>query len=146
MSTTTSRTLQSVRDVMTPNPITLAETTTIRDAAQAMRERDVGDVLVVRDRSIYGIVTDRDIVVRSDADGCDPNRTTIGEICSTSLAQVGPDEPIDRAVAVMRETAVRRLPVVDGNVLVGIVSLGDLAEARDPRSALSGISSAQPNT
>jgi CBS domain-containing protein len=146
MASTTTATAQFVRDVMTPNPITLAETTTVRDAAQAMRERDVGDVLVVRDRSIYGIVTDRDIVVRSDADGRDPNRATIGEICSKYLSQVGPDEPIDRAVAVMRETAVRRLPVVDGNVLVGIVSLGDLAEVRDPGSALSDISSAQPNT
>jgi CBS domain-containing protein len=146
MASTSPRTVQLVRDVMTRSPITLDDTTTIRDAAQAMREGDVGDVLVVRDQSVYGILTDRDIVVRSDADGCDPNRTTIGAICSRYLSQVGPDDPIDRAVEVMRETAVRRLPVVDGEVLVGIVSLGDLAEARDPRSALSGISSAQPNT
>jgi CBS domain-containing protein len=146
MASTSPRTVELVRDVMTRNPITLEDTTTIRDAAQAMRERDVGDVLVVRDQSMYGIVTDRDIVVRSDADGCDPNRTTIGEICSRYLSQVGPEQPIDRAVAVMRETAVRRLPVVDGEVLVGIVSLGDLAEVRDPQSARSGISGAQSNT
>ena len=146
MASTSPRTVQLVRDVMTRSPITLDDTTTIRDAAQAMREGDVGDVLVVRDQSVYGILTDRDIVVRSDADGCDPNRTTVGAICSRYLSRVGPDDPIDRAVEVMRETAVRRLPVVEGEVLVGIVSLGDLAEARDPRSALSGISSAQPNT
>jgi len=136
----------NIREVMTPNPQCVSPGDSIQNAARIMRDCDTGAVPVVENGRPVGILTDRDIVVRSDADGCDPNRTTIGAICSRYLSQVGPDDPIDRAVEVMRETAVRRLPVVDREVLVGIVSLGDLAEARDPRSALSGISSAQPNT
>jgi CBS domain-containing protein len=134
-----------VRDVMTPDPIMLRGTATVREAGQAMRRSDVGDVLVMRDDAIFGIVTDRDIVVRNVAEGRDPNRALLDEICSRSLVQVSPDDSIDHAIALMRERAIRRIPVVVGDTPVGIVSLGDLAAARDPESALAEISVAPGN-
>jgi CBS domain-containing protein len=70
----------------------------------------------------------------------------LGEICSRALVLVAPDDPIERAVDLMRENAVRRLPVVLDGTPVGIVSLGDLASNRDPDSALAAISDAPGNT
>ena len=112
MSTLVPGDARAVSDVMTPDPIMLRDTDTIREAGLAMRASDVGDVLVVRASGIFGIVTDRDIVVRTVAEGRDPNRAMLGEICSRALVLVAPDDPIERAVDLMRENAVRRLPVV----------------------------------
>ena len=135
-----------VQDVMTRNPINLSETATVLEAALAMREADVGDVLVTRLDAVCGILTDRDIVVRMVADGGDPSRTTIGEICSEDLTEVRPNDQLDFAIELMRHRAIRRLPVVDDDRPVGILSLGDLAFIRSPGSALADISAAPPNT
>ena len=137
---------QFVRDVMTCNPIALLETSTIEEAALAMREADVGDVLVMRGSEIRGILTDRDIVVRFVADGLDPRASFIGEICSNELTEVRADDRVEHAIELMRFKAIRRLPVVDDGQVVGIVSLGDLACRRDPESALAEISAAHANT
>src|SRR5437667_9384693 len=91
-----------VQDVMTRNPIALSDTATVQEAALAMREADVGDVLVVRRDAVCGIVTDRDIVVRFVAEGRDPSTTSIGEIGSTDLAEVRPDDRLDDAIELMR--------------------------------------------
>ena len=132
---------------MTTNPETLPESTIVREAAEAMRANDIGDVVVVDDNgAISGILTDRDIVVRVVAEGRDPRSTRIGDIASRELTAVSPDDPVDRAVLLMRERAIRRLPVVDKGKPVGIVSIGDLALDRDPDSALADISAAPPNT
>jgi CBS domain-containing protein len=91
-------------------------------------------------------VTDRDITVRLVAQGRDPNTTQLADICSSELTTLSPDDDIERAIRVMSEKAIRRVPVVDSrNEAVGIVSLGDLALERDPRSVLGRISSAPPN-
>ena len=145
MATSLPSEARIVRDVMTPDPIVMRGTATVREAGLAMRRSDVGDVLVVRDDAIFGIVTDRDIVVRNVAAGRDPNRALLDEICSRSLVQVSPDDSIDHAIGLMRERAVRRMPVVVGDTPVGIVSLGDLAAVRDPDSALAEISTAPGN-
>ena len=136
-----------IRDVMTTNPETLPESTTVREAAEAMRANDIGDVVVVDDNGkLSGILTDRDIVVRVVAEGRDPRTTRIGDIASRDLTAVSPDDPVDRAVQLMRDKAIRRLPAVDKGKPVGIVSIGDLALDRDPGSALADISAAPPNT
>ena len=138
---------ERIRDVMTTNPETLPESTIVREAAEAMRANDIGDVVVVDDNgAISGILTDRDIVVRVVAEGRDPRATRIGDIASREMTAVSPDDPVDRAVQLMRERAIRRLPVVDKGKPVGIVSIGDLALDRDPDSALADISAAPPNT
>jgi CBS domain-containing protein len=136
---------QTIRDVMTRDPISYPESTTVADAAKAMRDRDTGDVLVESNGAVCGIVTDRDIVVRVVAEGKDPSACTLGEMCSHTITTVAPDDPVDKAVQIMREKAVRRLPVCEGDHAIGIVSLGDLAVERDPQSALADISAAPPN-
>jgi CBS domain-containing protein len=138
---------QRIRDVMTTNPQTLPESTIVREAAETMRAHDIGDVVVVDDNGkLSGILTDRDIVVRVVAEGRDPRATRIGDIASRDLTAVSPEDPVDRAVQLMRERAIRRLPAVEKLKVVGIVSIGDLALDRDPGSALADISAAPPNT
>jgi CBS domain-containing protein len=136
---------QQVRDVMTRNPITMQATATATDAAKAMRDRDIGDILVVENNLICGIVTDRDIVVRGLGVGLDPGQTKLGEICSRELTTVSPTDDVSDVIALMRGRAIRRLPVVENERPVGIVSLGDLAVERDQRSVLGEISAAPPN-
>jgi CBS domain-containing protein len=138
---------QIISDVMTAHPVALSEATTIGDAAKAMREKDVGDVIVLDDQdSLCGIVTDRDIVVRAVADDRNPREVRLGDICSHELTTVDPSTSVKDAVKLMRERALRRLPVVEGGSPVGIVSLGDLAIERDPVSTLADISAAPSNT
>ncbi|NUT37053.1 MAG: CBS domain-containing protein [Hamadaea sp.] len=134
-----------VHEVMTDHPVTVEPGTTLAQAAQLMRERNIGDVIVAEGGLPKGIVTDRDIVVRAVAEGRDSTATTVGEICTGDVATVGPDDDADSAVALMRSKAIRRLPVVDHDRLVGVLSLGDMAVDRDPRSALADISAATPN-
>ena len=137
----------TVRDVMTKNPLSLPETASLSQAARAMRDSHIGVVLVTDSSDkLAGLVTDRDIVVRAVADGQDPNHVPLSRILSKPEFELKPDSSIDRAVKMMSDAKVRRLPVVDENGrCVGIVSLGDLAVARDPKSALGRISSAPSN-
>jgi CBS domain-containing protein len=137
---------QTLKDLMTPNPTTVSTDTPVLDAARTMRDQDIGNVIVTQGDRVCGIVTDRDIVVRAIAQGCDPQTTTIGEICSQDLVTVSPDDEVQEAVTLMRERALRRLPVVENGRPVGIVSIGDLAIERDKDSALADISKAPPNT
>lgn len=137
---------QRVRTVMTYDPITMRKSTTLKEAAEAMRTNNVGGVCVVdNDGSLCGFVTDRDIVVRGIAQGMDPTVAQLDAICSRDLARLAPDDSVDDAIKLMAQKAVRRIPVIDGEHVIGILSLGDLAQARDKRSALGGISAAPPN-
>ena len=137
---------QAIRDVMTREPEVLDAEATVRQAAVAMKQRQVGDVLVRRDGKLCGIVTDRDLVVRGLAEKADPDRSQLGGLCSKELQTLGPEDSIEEAIRLMREKALRRIPVVDGTGKpVGIVSLGDLAQARDPDSVLGRISAAPPS-
>ena len=134
-----------ILEIMTANSVVLTADTTVREAAQAMRDKAIGDVVVQKNGKLWGMVTDRDIVVRAVAEGKDPATTKLESICSndiTSLSAVDSDED---AVRLMRKKAIRRLPVMAGEKVIGIVSLGDLAVEKDPQSALGRISSAQPN-
>jgi CBS domain-containing protein len=137
---------QTVEDVMTKNPVTLAGDSTVTDAARKMREANIGPVLVADNGNILGIVTDRDIVVRVIAEGKDPATTQLDSICSDKLVTLDPESPVGAAIAMMKEKAIRRVPVVKDGHVVGIVSLGDLAADREPKSALGKISEAPPNT
>jgi CBS domain-containing protein len=136
---------QTIRDVMTANPTTMPMSASVLDAAHTMRDSDIGDVIVVDNGQVCGIVTDRDLVIRAMAQERDPSRTTLADICSHDLTTVTPSDSVDKAVQLMRQKAIRRLPVVEGGRAVGVVSIGDLAQERDPQSALSDISAAPPN-
>jgi CBS domain-containing protein len=137
---------QAIRDVMTPDPVCVDPHDSAADAARRMREVDSGAILVTEDGRLKGLLTDRDIVVRAVADGRDPAQVEVGEICSADVQALAPDDDVERAVQLMRERHVRRLPVVEGERPVGIVSIGDLALARQERSALADISGAPANT
>ncbi|WBO68567.1 CBS domain-containing protein [Streptomyces camelliae] len=136
---------QHVRDIMTKDLVTVAPLTSVVDVAQLMRREDIGDVLVVEDGHLRGMVTDRDLVVRVMAEGGNPGDRTVASACSEDLLTVGPGDTVGDVIGLMREHAVRRVPVVEGDRPVGIVSLGDLAIERDPGSALGDISAARPD-
>lgn len=116
----------NVREVMTPNPRTCQPNSTIRDAAIIMRDEDTGAVPVVEGGRVIGMVTDRDIVVRCIAEGGGGDRK-LREICSGDVVCATPDMSAAEAADLMGEHQIRRLPVVEDDKLVGIVSLGDLA-------------------
>ena len=138
---------QRIEDVMTPNPVTMEAASTVVDAARAMRNYDIGAVVVLDGAgNLHGIVTDRDVAVRVVAEDRDPGRVEVGEICSKAMVTISPADEVAMAVRLMREQALRRLPVVHRGWPVGIVSLGDLALERDPGSALADISTAPANT
>jgi|SRR5436190_8439425 len=136
---------ETVGTVMTRDPKVLESSAPLTDAARAMRESDIGDVIVIEDGSVCGIATDRDIVVRGIALGKDPSTTRLDEISSRDVTTVSPDMPVEEAIQLMRDRAVRRLPVVDGDRPVGVISLTDLAMERNPSSVLSDIKKAPPN-
>ena len=139
-------TKQKIREVMTLDPLTVEATATVAEAALAMKGADVGPIPVIReDGSLCGLLTDRDITIRVVAEGLDPKSTTVDEVATVDPTSVTPDDTFDEAVRLMREHAVRRLPVVENGKPVGIVSLGDLARAREPDSVLADISAASPN-
>ncbi|WP_327596086.1 CBS domain-containing protein [Streptomyces chartreusis] len=138
---------QHVRDVMTTDLVTVEPQASVTSVAEMMRDEDVGTVLVTDGEQLRGLVTDRDLVVRSVAAGHDPGGTTVIDACSDEMITVGPGDDLEHAIDVMREHSVRRIPVVDQKQhAVGVVSLGDLAIERDPHSALGDISAASPNT
>ncbi|MDL4815964.1 CBS domain-containing protein [Actinomadura opuntiae] len=137
---------QRVNEVMTPVPVAVPPDTTLVTVSDLMRRHGIGDVLVVDEGRLRGLVTDRDIVVRAVAVQRDVEGTTVADICSADVVTVAPEADADEAVRLMRRHAVRRLPVVEGDHPIGMVSIGDLAVQRDERSALADISAEPPNT
>lgn len=136
---------QPIRDVMKKNVLKLPPSATVADAAKSMRDANIGTIVVEEQGKLFGLVTDRDIVVRTLAEGRDPKSTRLSDTCSKALVSLKPDDDVDRAVQLMREKSIRRIPVVENEKIVGIVSLGDLAMERDRQSALGHISAAPPN-
>lgn len=140
-------TTRTVADVMTEDVVSVRATAPVREAAEAMRDHDIGDVVVVNDGLVSGVVTDRDLAVRVLAGRMDPNTTVVGDVCTPNVVAARRDTTVEEAVEAMRDWAVRRLPVVDTDGRpVGVVSIGDLARVQDPQSALADISSAPPNS
>jgi CBS domain-containing protein len=124
----------NIRDVMTANPTCVSPDDSIQNAARIMRDEDTGIVPVVENGRPVGLLTDRDIVVRAVAEDGQLNRP-IREIVTANIVSARPDMSTREAAELMSEHQVRRLPVVENDHLVGIVSIGDLAvkEGRDSR-------------
>jgi CBS domain-containing protein len=123
---------KSVQELMSSNPKTVRPDHLVVDAANVMRDEDVGLVPVVDNNRLVGTVTDRDIVIRVVADGKDSGSVKVQEIASTDLVTVDPQQDLDDALRLMAQHQVRRLPVVeeDGR-LVGIVAQADVARGAD---------------
>ncbi|MFH9731484.1 CBS domain-containing protein [Streptomyces sp. NPDC017260] len=135
-----------VRNVMTPGVAAVRPDSSLVEAARLMRTQNIGDVVVADGQGVVGVLTDRDITVRAVAEGLDPMAAGVRSVCTSDPLTVSPDDRAADAAALMREHAVRRLPVVEDGLPVGMVSLGDLAEAHDPASALADISRADPGS
>ena len=123
-----------IRDVMTSNPRTVSPNDTVQAAARVMQAEDTGAVPVVDNGRVIAVVTDRDIVVRVVAEGGSLS-TPVRDIASTSVVCVTPEMSTREASELMSEHQIRRLPVVENDRLVGIVSIGDLAvkDGKDSR-------------
>ncbi|MDT0346350.1 CBS domain-containing protein [Streptomyces litchfieldiae] len=134
-----------VKEIMSPAVVALRPDASLVEAAQLMRAQDVGDVLVAQDGVLLGVITDRDIALRAVAEGLDPLTVSCQSVCTPDPVCVGPEEEITTAQRLMRDHAVRRLPVVDGRGTVGVVTIGDVVQDRDPDSALAHISRATPD-
>lgn len=135
-------------DVMSTDLVTVRSKTTIADVARLMRDHDIGPVVVVDGESVFGIVTDRDITVRAVADGQDPESTPVGDVATTSVTTIKPDDTLEDAAEAMRAQSVRRVVVAEGGRPLGILSLGDLAQTDDAADeageALGDLSAAPP--
>jgi CBS domain-containing protein len=123
---------KKARDVMTPGAECVGENDSILDAAKRLAELDVGAMPICgEDDRLKGMLTDRDIVVRVLAEGKDPGSTTAGELAQGRPVTIGADDSVDEALRTMKDHKVRRLPVIDGHDLVGIVSQADVATNLD---------------
>lgn len=143
--------MTKVREIMTESPRVADIGDTISDIARMLEKDDIGGVIVCNeDHRLQGMVTDRDIATQVVAAGLDPETTTAGDLVNGSeMITIGADDDLKEAVSTMREHAVRRLPVIDGRELVGIVSQADLAK-HAPESLIGAmvdeISAAPDNT
>lgn len=137
---------ETIRSIMTTDTKTVSTADTVADAARTMQASAIGGVMV-SDASgkLCGFLTDRDVVVRVVAEHRDPEETQVGDVCTRDVLSLSPDDPVDRAIEAMAEHKIRRIPVVENGKPVGLVSLGDLAQVRDPGSVLGTISAAPPN-
>lgn len=137
---------QLVRDIMTPDPVALPADASARQAAQAMRDQDIGAVLVLDGEELHGIVTDRDLVVPGLAERDDLSGVSLREVCTRQPITARPDDDADSVIRRMRQNAVRRIPIIDKGRPVGVLTLGDAAIEKDPGSALADISAAPATT
>lgn len=122
--------MKKARDIMTANPQVVTPDDTVAHTAQIMRDSDVGIVPVVEDQSsmrLSGVVTDRDITLRCAAEGHDASQCRTREVMSSGLSTVSPDDDVDRVMDLMKREQVRRIPVVEGDRLVGIIAQADVA-------------------
>jgi CBS domain-containing protein len=123
---------KTAREVMTGGAECVGENDTLVDAARKLAELDVGAMPICgEDNRLKGMLTDRDIVVKALAQGKDPSSTTVGEFAEGKPVTIGADDSVDEALRTMADHKVRRLPVIDGHDLIGIVSQADLARNID---------------
>ncbi len=127
-----------LKDIMTPDPLVLSPETTLKEAAQRMRDLDSGVMPVGERDRLVGMLTDRDITVRATAEGKDPNGTPVREVMTTEVVYCFEDDDVRDAARKMEEHQVRRLIVLNRDKrLVGIVALGDIA-VHAPSDQLAG--------
>ena len=135
----------TVGDIMTPAPVGVYYNQTLGETARVMRDAQVGAVLVVNEGALAGVITDRDLVIRGLAEDIGPD-APVGPLCSGDLVGVAAEASLEQAQQLMREHAVRRLPVIADGQVVGIVSIGDLAISAEADSPLAAVSRAEANT
>ena len=122
--------MTTARQIMTPNAAYLDDTCTVSEAAKKMASEDFGALPVCKDGKLTGMVTDRDLVVGVLAAGRDPGATKVSDVIdAVEVVTIGADDTVEETIKTMKDHAVRRLPVIDGTELVGMVSQADIARA-----------------
>lgn len=116
----------NVREIMVGKPVTIEPNATIVETAKLMQENKIGSVIVVENRRVLGVVTERDLVRRVLAGNRDPRTTLIHEVMSAPVSSISPDEDIVNAAHIMRQRGIRRIVVMDEEELVGILTTNDL--------------------
>ncbi|HZT45346.1 MAG TPA: CBS domain-containing protein [Gaiellaceae bacterium] len=125
---------KNIREVMTPGPETIQADRPAAEAAKLMKQADAGMIPVMENGNLFGTVTDRDIAIRLVAEGKDPQSTPVREIASTEIVTIEPDRDLAEALQLMAKHQVRRLPVVEGGRLVGVVAQADVAREGDEQA------------
>ncbi|MBD1542596.1 CBS domain-containing protein [Arthrobacter sp. IA7] len=116
------------RDIMTGGAECVGENETLEQAARKMKDLDVGSLPICgEDNRLKGMLTDRDIVVRCLAEGGDPKSTKAGDLAEGKPVTIGADDTVEEAIRTMQQHQVRRLPVIDGHDLIGMLSQADIA-------------------
>ena len=118
---------KNVRDAMTEDPRSIGQSASVVEAAQLMREEDIGSLPITSDAKLVGMITDRDITTRVVAAAADLNTTSVADVYSRDIVSVEPDNDLEEALRLMARHQVRRLPVVENGKLVGIVAQADIA-------------------
>jgi CBS domain-containing protein len=126
--------MPTARDIMTPDVTCIGEKDTLTQAARKMAELDVGALPICgEDNRLKGMLTDRDIVVRALGQGRNPDDLTAGELAEGKPVTIGADDDVSDVLRTMSSHQVRRLPVIDGHDLVGMVAVADVARALSDR-------------
>ncbi|HEX2298684.1 MAG TPA: CBS domain-containing protein [Pseudonocardiaceae bacterium] len=120
----------TAREIMTPDAVCVQASESVLDAARRMAELDVGALPICgEDNKLKGMLTDRDIVVKVIAAGNDPRAVHAGELAQSEAVTIGADDPAEEILATMNQHQVRRLPVIDGRDMIGIIAMADVARA-----------------
>jgi CBS domain-containing protein len=125
-------------DIMTRNPETVTPGTFIGDVARLMRDLDVGMVPIAQDGKLLGVITDRDITVRVTAAGLNPYESPVQDFMSPNVVKVSPDDDVEQVRQIMADRQIRRVLVVDGDNVVGVISLGDVSTRDRSEDAAAG--------
>jgi CBS domain-containing protein/transcription elongation GreA/GreB family factor len=128
--------MSTANEVMTQSLATCTPDDTVAHVAEIMRDRDIGDVLVMEDGKLSGIITDRDLVIDALTDGIDPQRTPISRFMCSKVITGNPDWSMTRIARTMAKHQIRRLPIVQDGELLGIISLADIARQERRNSLL----------
>ena len=126
--------MKTARDIMTTPAETLPPTATLTEAARRLRDLNVGSLPILDGDHLLGVVTDRDIVVRGIAEGLDPSSATVAEVATGAVVTVDVDDDAEKVARIMGERQVRRVPVLDGGRLVGVIAQADVARDLDART------------
>jgi CBS domain-containing protein len=127
---------KKINDSMTANPCVIEADKPVSYAAKMMRDEDVGFAPIVEGDRLVGSLTDRDIAIKVVAEGRDPDETSVREVATSNLITVDPEDDLDEAMRLMARHQVRRLAVVEGSRLVGVVAQADVA--RDAKAKQTG--------
>lgn len=129
-----------VRDIMTTRVVSVEPGSTVKDAAMLMNRHNIGAVPVIDGGAVRGMLTDRDIVLRCVAESRDPGNVRVSDVCSQGAVSVKPEESVSDAMHVMAAEQVRRLPVVEGGKIVGMISFADIAREKSGMEISEAIS------